>query len=318
MPRHHGRSGRRRARRGARGGRRPMSSQRYGKNVTPPTDPCPPGYIMCPNGTCVAPGESCTDFSPGTVETGPGGIGANPWTPGSGPGSPCPSNWFVCWDGSCVSSINNCPTNPNFSPGTGETSPGGFGAMPRVPASQGQCYCICSEINNPVNVDFNGFIGSCTHPGQHCDNQCTSYCNSQVIPDWYTTACPPTCPGDPTMQFNWSECYSMEPEQPLGGTTGGATGGINMNMMGGMRKSYGMPGSSPIGGYSRGGRVTRRGGRRKFANGGMMSSCPPGQTMRGGRCVSSSGGGMRGSMYGRGGRVSSRKGRRGPKHLRRK
>ena len=160
-----------------------------GKGRTPVMTDCPPGLLTCPDGSCVEDLNNCPYVNPGE--------------PGSGQYDMpvgCPPGFFRCWDNSCAQTINQCPTNPNFNPGEGEFGPNNQLGQPRVPGSNiGQCYCECAKLNQPENIIFSGMLGSCSHPGQHCDAQCTEYCNSQVF----------LGSGEQNMQFSFSQCYDM-------------------------------------------------------------------------------------------------------------
>ena len=188
-------------RRGTSSGRVNNMGRSRGMNLRPRppvmTD-CPPGLLTCPDGSCVEDLNNCPYVEPGP--------GQNTMPVG------CPNGYFRCWDGTCAPTLNQCPINPNFNPGAGETLPGNQLQMPRVPGQNiGQCYCECARIGQPLNISFNGMLGSCSHAGQHCDNQCIEYCNSQVVPDWYTDGGPDYQPGMPAMQFSWSHCYDVTP-----------------------------------------------------------------------------------------------------------
>ena len=215
-----------------RGGRMNMNrGGRMNLRPRPPVgSPCPPGQEADACGVCGGPGPTyeCPDNTPfpgfmacepnqcftgnlSSTDVGGQGMGETGPEYGDMP-SGCPSGYFRCWDGSCAPTLNQCPPNPNFDPGGGETAPAGQLQMPRVPGSNiGQCYCECAHINSPLDIDFFGFIGFCPSPGNHCDNQCTEYCNSQVVPDWYTSGGPDFQPGMPTMQFSFSQCYDLTP-----------------------------------------------------------------------------------------------------------
>lgn len=106
--------------------RKPTSYQKPDNGGGMLRNPCPPGYYECPfnfcgpmnqNQECVTDLSSCY-FCPdvGTGEVDPDGYGNMP--------SGCPDGYFRCWDRSCAQTLNQCPPNPNFNPGEGETGAG--------------------------------------------------------------------------------------------------------------------------------------------------------------------------------------------------
>ena len=148
-------------------------------------DPCPPGGTMV---DCGINGYICDygdpNFQCPYVNPGEPGPGYNPNIPGGD----------ISQAGTLPGGMQAAGVQPRIprKPRIPRT--------PVVPGAQGQCYCECARINHPENIYFSGIIGSCLNPGQHCDDQCTSYCDSQ-------TYFQGPLAGQPNMQFSWSQCY---------------------------------------------------------------------------------------------------------------